>query len=168
MLREIRLPTGVTGRLFRSPMPGCYDWEFRKAEQEISGEEIDLVVSLATMREIRAEAPRYARTIEDEDLVWEMWDMSIPDGGVPEDEEDFLDLARDLAEELRGGMHVLIHCYAGIGRTGMLAVLTLMALGMPLAEARRAVDEAGAGPETYPQEQIVERLGRALRRDEER
>lgn len=168
MLREIRLPSGVTGRLFRSPMPGRYDWDFRKAEQEISSEQIDLVVSLATMREIRTAARQYARLIEDEDLVWEMWDMPVSDGGVPEDEDDFLDLARDLAEELRGGMHALIHCYEGIGRTGTLATLTLVALGMPLGEARRAVEESGAGPETYQQEQLVDRLGRVLRRDEER
>lgn len=168
MLREIQLPSGVSGRLFRSPMPGRWDWDFKKAEREIDEQGIDLVVSLATLREIREAAPRYARIIDDEDLTWELWDMPMPDGGVPADEDDFVDLARDLAEELRGGIHVLIHCYEGVGRTGTLATITLLALGMSLPDARRAVEESGAGPETYAQEQLIERLSRGLRQDEER
>src|SRR5690606_31477739 len=168
MLREINLPPGVTGRLFRAPMPGRYDWDLRRAEREMDEQTIDLVVSLASMREIREISPRYARAIEDEALPWEMWDMPVPDGGIPADEEDFLDMARDIAEELRGGVHVLIHCNAGVGRTGMLAILVLVALGMSLPAAQQAVDAAGAGPESIPQETFVERMARVIRQDEER
>ena len=108
-----------------------------------------------------------ARLIDDEDLPWEMWALPIADGGVPEDEEEFIDLARDIADELRGGVNVLIHCYAGIGRTGTLAIATLMALGVPPDKARRVVEDAGAGPESYAQERLIERLGRVLAQDEE-
>ncbi len=165
MLREIDLPDGVPGRLFRAPMPGRWDWPIDRAMRDIDATDIDLVVCLAPMREIRAEAPKYAREIDDEDLPWEMWDMPIPDDGVPEDEEEFLDLARDVAEELRDGANVMIHCFAGIGRTGTLATCTLMALGMGKEEALRAVEEAGAGPETAAQLQLVDWAARAIRYD---
>ena len=165
MLREIDLPEGIPGKLYRAPMPGRWDWPLDRAMREIDEQGIDLVVSLATMREIRTEAPRYAAELEDESLPWETWDLPVPDGGIPEDEEEFLDLARDLAEELRDGANVLIHCYAGVGRTGTLAACTLMALGLGKDEALQAVEEAGAGPETYEQLRLVDWAARALRYD---
>jgi protein-tyrosine phosphatase len=163
MLREIPLPDGVPGRLFRAPMPGRWDWPLRRAEEEIVDEMIDLVVCLAPMAEIQSYAPAYAREIEDEDLPWETWDMPIPDGGLPEDEDEFIELAQDLAEDLQEGMNVLIHCYAGIGRTGVMAACTLMALGQDYESALAVVDAAGAGPETYRQESFVERAAGSLR-----
>jgi protein-tyrosine phosphatase len=165
MLREIELPDGVPGRLFRAPMPGGWGWPLDKALREIDANDIELVVCLVTMHEIRVEAPKYAREIEDEDLPWEMWDIPLPDGGAPEDEEEFLDVARDLAEELRDGANVLIHCNAGIGRTGMLAACTLMALGLGKDDALRAIEEAGAGPETAEQLRMVDWAARALKYD---
>lgn len=163
MLREIQLPDGVPGRLFRAPMPGRWDWPLRRAERDILDGRIDLVVCLTPMPEIQSFAPAYAREIEDEDLPWEMWDMPIPDGGLPEDEDEFIELAQDLAEELREGINVLIHCYAGIGRSGMMAACTLMALGQDHDTALAVVDVAGAGPETYRQESFVERAAASLR-----
>lgn len=167
MLREITLPSNIPARLFRSPMPGRWDWDIKRAERDINEHEVDLVVSLSPMREVREFAPRYARLIEDENLTWELWDFPIQSGGIPEDEEEFLDLARDIAEELRSGTHVLIHCREGTGRTGMLAILSLVALGMRLGEARRAVEEAGAWPENARQDQFIERMARLLAQDEE-
>ncbi len=167
MLTEVVLPDGVPGQLFRSPMPGRWDWPFKEAFRAIMKHKIDLVVVLANPLEIETYAPRYARMIDEEDLPWEMWDYPIPDEGVPEDNEEFLDLARDVAEEIREGARVLIHCYAGSGRTGTLATCVLMALGMRLEEARVAVRDAGAGPETLSQERLVEWAARALSQDSE-
>jgi len=60
-----------------------------------------------------------------------------------------------MAQALRLGERVLIHCGAGIGRTGMLATCVLMHLGVSRCEATQAVTGAGAGPETIPQEGLV-------------
>jgi len=49
----------------------------------------------------------------------------------------------------------------------MLAILSLVALGMKLGEARRVVEEAGAWPENARQDQFIERMARLLAQDEE-
>jgi protein-tyrosine phosphatase len=46
---------------------------------------------------------------------------------------------------------VLIHCAAGLGRTAMLAIPVLLALGEPMDEAESAVSRAGSLLETMPQ-----------------
>lgn len=168
MLTEILLPENVPGRLFRSPMPGCDEWPLDIALKAIARRHVEIVVCLAPMHELRTFSPRYARMVFDEALPWETWnELVLPDGGLPDDEEEFFDLAQDIAEELRGGAHVLIHCYAGIGRTGTLAICALLALGCSLEEARAAVGEAGAGPETAAQRALVLRAAAAFAPDVE-
>lgn len=168
MLTEIELPEGVAGRLFRSPMPGTEDWPLDEAVKGIARHKVEVVVCLAPLYEVRRYAPRYARRILEEDLPWETWnDLTIPDGGLPDDEDEFFDLALELAEELRSGTRVLIHCYAGEGRTGMLATCVLMALGLPLEQAEAAVRRAGAGAETPDQRRLLRRAAAVLARDSE-
>ena len=56
---------------------------------------------------------------------------------------------------LSAGRRVLIHCGAGIGRTGTLAVCVLVALGQTRAEAEAVVRAAGSQPETPEQHALV-------------
>jgi len=46
---------------------------------------------------------------------------------------------------------VLIHCAGGVGRTAMLAISVLLALGEPMNEAESVVSRAGSTVETTPQ-----------------
>ena len=59
---------------------------------------------------------------------------------------------------LRAGASVLVHCAAGMGRTGTFAACVLMTLGSSLGDARRSVAAArpGAGPEVGTQRDLVE------------
>jgi protein-tyrosine phosphatase len=50
---------------------------------------------------------------------------------------------------------VLIHCVGGIGRTAMLAVSVLLALGEPVSAAESAVSRAGSTVETLPQIEML-------------
>ena len=59
----------------------------------------------------------------------------IKDFGLP-DPSHFADLIRDVKESLEAGHHLAVHCRAGIGRSGMVAACTLIALG---ATAQTAV-----------------------------
>lgn len=55
----------------------------------------------------------------------------IPDRGVPRDHTGFAGLVDTLAERLRSGDSVGIHCRAGIGRSGLLGACILGALEVP-------------------------------------
>jgi ADP-ribosyl-[dinitrogen reductase] hydrolase len=93
-----------------------------------------------------------------------LW-LPIPDGGVPG--EDFESRWDDAGPELHGrlaaGERVLVHCRAGLGRTGLVASRLLVEAGMTPAQAIRAVRGARRGTlETLVQEQYVLRLPERL------
>ncbi|HKX49347.1 MAG TPA: hypothetical protein VJQ48_02870, partial [Candidatus Binatia bacterium] len=81
--------------------------------------------------------------------------FEIREGGVPADRDAFWALANDLANRLRCGEALLIHCAGGVGRTAMLAVSVLLALGEPFDEAESAVSRAGSLVETMAQIEML-------------
>ena len=155
MIRSLTLPPAVPGQLYLRSMPGRYE-PFEKARKEIVQRRIAWVICLAPLEEVRSKSPVYARAIEAGEVPWADEMFPIPDYGVPADRDAFLDLVRTIAERLRARERVLIHCGAGIGRTGTLAVCVLRALGMTQDEAYEAVTDAGSGPETSAQEELVQ------------
>lgn len=76
-------------------------------------------------------------------------------------------LVDELAERLRSGATLLVHCGAGIGRTGTIAICVLIGLGLDQATAERVVAEArpGAGPEVGAQRELVAWLAQRSRAD---
>ncbi len=154
MLRSVSLPQDVAGALFLQAMPGRLE-PFEKAKAAFVREGVGQVVCLTSLEEVGMYAPDYARAIESDGLAWSQQIFPIVDGGVPRDVEAFLDLANSVARSLRDGDRVVIHCAAGIGRTGMLAVCVLMALAMTEAEACDAVRNAGSFPESEVQRKLI-------------
>ena len=67
----------------------------------------------------------------------------------------FWQFADDLAASLKKGDAILMHCGAGIGRTGTMATAVLMALGTAREAALRAVQAAGSHPETPSQRLLL-------------
>ena len=79
--------------------------------------------------------------------------------------DDAVALYSRLADMLRQGTNVVIHCAAGIGRAGTTAAGTLMSLGMrsPEALALVAAHRPMAGPQTIAQQEFMEGLDARLR-----
>ena len=116
------------------------------------------VVCLCERDEIAGRYPDYAewlRVAGDEQALW----YPIPDLGAPPPAA-----ARDLVADLRGrlaaGDGLLVHCGAGIGRAGTVAVALLVDMGVPLEDALAhvAAHRPMAGPEAGPQRDLLTAL----------
>jgi predicted protein tyrosine phosphatase len=163
--RSVRLPDPVGGALLLHSMPGRQE-PLEQVFGMIHECRVDAMVSLAHQEEIRVNSPSYWEAILEGRLPCERIEFPIVEFGIPEDAEAFWKLACDLAVRLREGRHLLIHCLAGIGRTGMLATCVLLALGQPLQQAKATVNAAGSGSETSKQADLVTWYARRVRWDE--
>jgi len=59
----------------------------------------------------------------------------IPDMGLPRSVEDFASLSNNLFHQVEVGINTLIHCRAGIGRSGLLASAVLLHGGRNVQQA---------------------------------
>ena len=157
MLRQVSLPADIPGALFLYHMPGRYD-SFEADSALIQAQQIDYVLCLAPIEEIRRKSPAYADAIERKNIAWQRIEFPISDFSAPgEDEEPaFLDLVRQVADDLRSGQRVLIHCAGGIGRTGTAAVCVLLALGFTQEVAIRCIQKAGSHHEAHEQLELID------------
>lgn len=157
MLRELSLPDGVRGRMFLTGMPGRYralDMDMK----EITEQQISLVISLASRKEIGTKSPDYLEALEADSLGVPVEFFPVPDFGIPDDEPAFFVLINNIADRLSSGDRLAIHCGAGIGRTGTAAACVLLALGLDRTEALSRVRSAGSGPERPAQDGLIERF----------
>jgi protein-tyrosine phosphatase len=154
MFRIVDLPERVSGRLLLHSMPGRFE-ALERAWQQVKDETVGAIVCLAEPYEIRLKSSAYADALEAGTVPCSVLSFEIREGGVPEDRDGFWALANDLANRLRSGEVVLIHCAGGLGRTAMLAISVLLALGEPMNEAETIVSRAGSMVETMPQMEMV-------------
>jgi protein-tyrosine phosphatase len=154
MFRRVDLPTHVSGRLLLHSMPGRFE-AIERVWHQLRTEAVGAIVCLTEEYEIRLKSSQYAEALEAGTVPCFVLPFEIREGGVPEDRDAFWALANDLANRLRAGEAVLIHCAGGIGRTAMLAVSVLLALGEPMNEAESVVSRAGSTVETMPQIEML-------------
>jgi hypothetical protein len=152
--RSVALPAAISGRLYLHSLPGRYEplTEFEKWLAECS---VSRIVCLVPLDELRWKSPGYEDFLARTPYVGKLHYFPIPDFQSPEDEAGFWTLAQTIAEALRQGERVLVHCAAGIGRTGTFATAVLLALGIPMESASHAVLAAGSRPETSLQEAFL-------------
>lgn len=163
MFRLVQLPSDIPGSLYLNSMLGRYE-SMASAKREIKARDIRRVIGLVSLDEIERKSPEYASALASGNIDWDYESYPILDFGAPADKEAFFQLAHDIANNLRAGNNMLIHCAGGVGRTGMLAVCILLCLGMPLSEAKTLVDLSGSYPETPEQWQLIDYIAGILNR----
>ena len=154
MFRRVELPPRVLGRLLLHSMPGRYE-AIENVWSQVKKDAVSAIVCLAEKNELREKSSEYARALEAGAVPCLVLPFEIPDRGAPADRDNFWTLAGEVAKRLQAGESVLIHCAGGVGRTALLAVCVLLALGEPVIAARSAVSRAGSTVETAPQSQLI-------------
>jgi protein-tyrosine phosphatase len=158
MFRRVDLPARVPGKLLLHSMPGRFE-AIERVWHQLRSEAVTAIVCLTEKYEIRLKSSKYAEALEARTVPCSVLPFEIREGGMPEDRDAFWALANDLANRLRSGEAVLIHCAGGLGRTAMLAVTVLLALGEPMNEAESAVARAGSTVETMAQIEMLSWCG---------
>jgi protein-tyrosine phosphatase len=144
------------GRLAIMPRPRAGDW----LEDEIAfwrRQGLEVVVSLLDDGEV------VELGLGDEQRLCEQAGsrfvrFPVSDRGLPDSEAAVSRVVAILAEELKAGRGVGIHCRIGVGRSACLAVCVLAALGVPVELAWAAVERSRglSVPDTPEQRAWVE------------
>ena len=154
MFRRVELPPQVPGKLLLHSMPGRYE-ALDGVWHQVRNEGVCAIVCLAEMAEVREKSAAYARALEEGSVPCSVLHFEIADRGAAEDRVAFWALADDIAKRLHAGEAVLIHCAGGVGRTAMLGICVLLALGESANSARSIISRAGSTVETAPQSSLI-------------
>jgi protein-tyrosine phosphatase len=155
-MRFRRVDTGaeVPGTLWLASMPGRYEpWSAFGAEHKRTA--IALVVCLAPRDEVAGSSPAYHRAIVEGKLPFRWLNLPMRNYGLPLDMPGFRAGIDEAANALRAGRAVLLHCAAGMGRTGTAAACVLKSLGFPVDDALQRVRDAGSDPQNAVQSGLV-------------
>lgn len=136
-------------------MPGRYE-SITEFDARILRLSIRHVVCLTPIKEVIDKSPDYYSSISTGKHPWLFHHFPISDYGVPDDRDAFLFLSELMAKSIFAGDAVLVHCGAGIGRTGTFAIVLVMALGMSRQDGAAAVRMADAEPEGMGQRVLID------------
>jgi protein-tyrosine phosphatase len=169
--------TGLPGRLGLTRAPGLrwpgrpgvgpgrdpLDDDLRTLADELGA---TLLVTLLSRREAAALGD-FRRATRARGLRW--LHHPIPDMAAPASPAAAAKVVDQLVAHLSGGHTAVLHCLAGLGRTGTVAACLLVARGLGAASAVEAVRAARPGAvQTEAQEEFVEAFERHLRGEDGR
>ncbi len=156
-LRPLPLPDGVAGRVWLGPMPGRLEpWPDFLASARAAG--LTQVLCLTPRDELARLSPAYDAAIRAGDLPFAWRLLPMADHALSADAQHYAEGIDALAIAVEAGAVVLLHCAAGIGRTGTTAACLLKRLGLSTEAARQRVRQAGSSPESARQSGLIERF----------
>ena len=156
----IEMPFSYPGKIFRSPMPFS-NFDHSDVWSSFLDKGIDLVVVLTEKQEYlvyaQKDLPEFYRS-----QGMDVLHVPVPDFGIPDDLPDWEKGLKLAVGAARNGDNVVIHCLAGIGRTGtFLACLAKEDLGLEGRDAIQWVRKTLPGAmENKYQEEFVINFGR--------
>ena len=152
---RVPLPSGVPGELRL-----CGKHAIGAGRFDEPGMPWTTIVCLCRRHELADRYPAYVDWLDthpDRSIWWPIHDLGAESVDVT------LPFVDGLADRLRSGERLLVHCAAGLGRAGTTAVCILVRLGVPVDEAAGIVAAARpmAGPEAGSQRELVRAVARA-------
>jgi protein-tyrosine phosphatase len=134
------IPDAPSSRLVIMPRPRAGDW-LPDETQSWRRSGLDVIVSLLQDDEV-AELGLEQEEAACREVGLHFVRFPVPDRGVPASRQELSRLVESLTEELRQGHGVGIHCRIGVGRSALVAVCVLRALGLSLDSAWEAVQRS--------------------------
>lgn len=156
-LRPLPLPAALPGRLWLSSMPGRLE-PWHQFERMASEAGLSRIVCLTPWDEVERLAPSYALAIGRQPR-WHWQHLPMEDFGLHDDATRYREGVLEIAAALQAGESVLLHCAAGIGRTGTTAACVLKALGMDAPRALAQVRAVGSNPQSAEQNGLLDHFG---------
>ena len=153
-LRAVQLPASAPGRLWLSSMPGRFE-PWPRFLAEAADARLDLVACLTPRDELASLSPEYELALAEGTLPFAWLHLPMRNFGLPDDPAGFRRGVEQLATRLQAGHSVMLHCAAGMGRTGSAAACVLKRLGLPAEEALQRVRDAGSNPQNAAQSGFV-------------
>lgn len=152
--RRVSLPESIRGALWLHAMPGRLEpWPAFLEEAQRVG--LGLLVCLTPRHELASMSPAYDAALRDGTLAMRWQHLPMRDLGLAPNLEVFRAGIERIAQDVSGGEVTLLHCAAGIGRTGTAAACLLKRLGLPREEALERVRAAGSSPESAAQSGLI-------------
>jgi len=145
--RPLPLPASIPGKLWLQSMPGRLE-SWGAFLDEARARQLHLVVCLNPLEEVAQLSPSYHKAIAEGRLPFRWQHLPMRDFGLGADPAAFRQGVEQLSHSLVLGDQVLLHCAAGIGRTGTVAACVLKNLGLSADQALREVRGAGSNPQS--------------------
>ena len=125
------------GRVAIAPYPDPHEW-LRDELAAWRAQGADIVVSLLSEDEMHhlglTREPALCR-----EVGLDFRQFPISDHGLPDSVEAFLELVGELHAESRRDRAIVAHCFAGIGRSTLVAASLLVRAGLDLTEALKRI-----------------------------
>jgi protein-tyrosine phosphatase len=153
--RALELPSPGLGRVWLSSMPGRLEpWPTFLDEAAAKG--LHEVLCLNPRHEIERLSPAYAAALAEGNLPFRWTHLPMQDFGLAAELDAYRRAVDTVADTVRAGGVVLVHCAAGIGRTGTTAACLLKRLGATTPVALQRVRDAGSDPESALQRGLID------------